>query len=339
MRLVVPWLSRVRGRHRRRRDASPRARPARLRGGGDRARPQPVIDFEITANRPDCLSHIGLAREASAIWGLPLRSCRTRDDVVRAGGSRDGDRRRRSRTPDLLPALLRAGLRRDDRRRRRPGCATGSRPPASAHQQRRRRHQLRDARDRPADARLRSRRSSPDARSSSAARARARRMRTLDGVERTLDADMLVIADARTRVGDRRRDGRRELGDLGGDHADRAGERVFPAGVGPPDEQAARPEDRSVDPVRARRATSNAPPAGIARAAALFERIGAGAPVAPLIDRYPRRAEPNGFALRASRIARLLGQAVPRDGCSAVSWSRSGSRVAAAGRSRSRAGR
>ena len=32
-----------------------------------------VIDFEITANRPDCLSHIGLAREASAIWGLPLQ--------------------------------------------------------------------------------------------------------------------------------------------------------------------------------------------------------------------------------------------------------------------------
>jgi phenylalanyl-tRNA synthetase beta chain len=34
---------------------------------------EPVIDFEITANRPDCLSHIGLAREASAIWGLPLQ--------------------------------------------------------------------------------------------------------------------------------------------------------------------------------------------------------------------------------------------------------------------------
>ena len=27
----------------------------------------PVIDFEITANRPDCLSHVGMAREASAI--------------------------------------------------------------------------------------------------------------------------------------------------------------------------------------------------------------------------------------------------------------------------------
>ncbi|HEX6464046.1 MAG TPA: phenylalanine--tRNA ligase beta subunit-related protein, partial [Vicinamibacterales bacterium] len=33
---------------------------------------QPVIDFEITANRPDCLSVIGLAREAAAAYGVPL---------------------------------------------------------------------------------------------------------------------------------------------------------------------------------------------------------------------------------------------------------------------------
>src|SRR2546423_8880412 len=33
---------------------------------------QPVIDFEITANRPDCLSIVGLAREASAAYVLPL---------------------------------------------------------------------------------------------------------------------------------------------------------------------------------------------------------------------------------------------------------------------------
>ena len=32
-----------------------------------------VIDFEITPNRPDCLSMIGMAREASAVFGVPLR--------------------------------------------------------------------------------------------------------------------------------------------------------------------------------------------------------------------------------------------------------------------------
>ena len=32
-----------------------------------------VIDFEITANRPDCLSVAGLAREAATACGVPLR--------------------------------------------------------------------------------------------------------------------------------------------------------------------------------------------------------------------------------------------------------------------------
>jgi phenylalanyl-tRNA synthetase beta chain len=33
-----------------------------------------VIDFEITANRPDCLSVIGLAREVSTLFDLPLKA-------------------------------------------------------------------------------------------------------------------------------------------------------------------------------------------------------------------------------------------------------------------------
>ena len=32
-----------------------------------------AIDLEITSNRPDCLGHIGIAREASVIFGLPLK--------------------------------------------------------------------------------------------------------------------------------------------------------------------------------------------------------------------------------------------------------------------------
>src|SRR3954465_10911398 len=31
-----------------------------------------VIDFEVTANRPDCLSIVGLAREVATIYDLPL---------------------------------------------------------------------------------------------------------------------------------------------------------------------------------------------------------------------------------------------------------------------------
>src|SRR3954466_4234419 len=33
-----------------------------------------VIDFEVTANRPDALSVIGLAREVATAYDLPLRS-------------------------------------------------------------------------------------------------------------------------------------------------------------------------------------------------------------------------------------------------------------------------
>ena len=32
-----------------------------------------VLDFDVTANRPDCLSIAGIAREVATVYGLPLR--------------------------------------------------------------------------------------------------------------------------------------------------------------------------------------------------------------------------------------------------------------------------
>jgi len=32
-----------------------------------------VFDFDVATNRPDCLSHLGIAREAAAVYGVPLR--------------------------------------------------------------------------------------------------------------------------------------------------------------------------------------------------------------------------------------------------------------------------
>ena len=32
-----------------------------------------ILDLEITSNRPDCLSILGLAREVSAVYGAPLK--------------------------------------------------------------------------------------------------------------------------------------------------------------------------------------------------------------------------------------------------------------------------
>jgi phenylalanyl-tRNA synthetase beta chain len=44
------------------------SRPADASG-----RPDAVLDFEITANRPDCVNMVGIAREVSAIYNTPLR--------------------------------------------------------------------------------------------------------------------------------------------------------------------------------------------------------------------------------------------------------------------------
>src|SRR3954466_3653555 len=79
MRLVVSWL---------REFVDVKAAPAEIAGtlglrGFEVASIEPldighrddaVIDFEITANRPDCLSVIGLAREVATAFDLPLRT-------------------------------------------------------------------------------------------------------------------------------------------------------------------------------------------------------------------------------------------------------------------------
>ena len=45
-----------------------------------------IVDFEITNNRPDCYSIIGLARESAAAFGLPMKH---HEPVVRGGGEGD----------------------------------------------------------------------------------------------------------------------------------------------------------------------------------------------------------------------------------------------------------
>src|SRR5271168_2899545 len=36
----------------------------------------PVLDAEVTANRPDCLGHLGIVREVAALYRLPLKPLR-----------------------------------------------------------------------------------------------------------------------------------------------------------------------------------------------------------------------------------------------------------------------
>ena len=136
------------------------------------------------------------------------------------------------------------------------------------------------------------------------------RIRTLDGTDRALEPDMLMIADAEHASA---------VGGVMGGHDSEIGPTTrlialesayFHPRVDPPHEQAARAQDRGVDPLRTRR-RHRCPPLGIARAAALFAQLGAGTPRGALIDRYPAPRPLAQVRLRSSRIARLLGQAVP----------------------------
>ncbi len=136
------------------------------------------------------------------------------------------------------------------------------------------------------------------------------RIRTLDGIDRALEPDMLMIAD--------------------GEHASAVGGVMggHDSEIGPATRLIAL-ESAYFHPPSIRRTSKRlglkteasirferggdiaAPPLGIARAAALFAQIGAGTPRGALIDRYPAPRPLAQVRLRASRIARLLGQAVP----------------------------
>ncbi len=174
-----------------------------------------------------------------------------------------------------MPAIRRGGRRGHDRALAclDGGAAAGRRRPAD--QPDRRHHQLRASSSsasrctpsicaRLAGAEIRVRRAKP-----------GETITTLDGVERTLEPDMLVIAD-RDRA-------QAVAGVMGGAASEvsaatttrRVRERVLQAGVGPAHEQAARPEDRGLVALRARR-RHRRPGRGAAARVALMEQIGAG---------------------------------------------------------------
>ena len=123
-------------------------------GGGDA-----VIDFEVTANRPDCLSVIGFAREIATVYDLPFRPPSANPGARVSLAPVHGESERLKVTledAELCPryaaavADVTAGgfARLDDR-----PPAGGRRP---ADQPDRRHHELRADGARPSDARLRS---------------------------------------------------------------------------------------------------------------------------------------------------------------------------------------
>jgi phenylalanyl-tRNA synthetase beta chain len=271
-----------------------------------------VIDFEVTANRPDCLSVSGIAREVATAYGLqvrrpavgasslPLSSLKSVDrgdiDIVidnpelclrYAGAAADV---KVGPSPDWMQARLRAA---------------GVRPISNIVdvtnyvliELGQPMHAFDHARLGGEQIRVRAAR--PD-----------ETIRTLDGQMRQLTPGMLVIADADRPVA--------VAGVMGGAESEVSGEtstivlesayfnplsvRRTSKALGLKTEASIRFE-RGADP--------RLPVTAMERACALLEQIGAGTARGTIVDRYPTRVEPGVRRLRRERVAGLLGATIP----------------------------
>jgi phenylalanyl-tRNA synthetase beta chain len=278
------------------------AREISLRGFEVASIEDGVIDFEITANRPDCLNHLGIAREAAVIWHAPLKPPRVQygDKGPALPVTIDA--------PDLCPRYaaqifeVTVGPSPDWLARRLE--AAGVRPinnvvdvtnyvmlelgqPMHAFDL----HRL-------AGGRLVIRRAHAH-----------ETLRTLDGVDRTLDPEMLVIADESRAVA------------IGGVMGGRDSE------IGPGTTQmvlesayfaaasvrrtSKRLGLRTEASVRFERgADIQGPVIGLARASSLLQQIGAARP-GLMVDVYAVPRPAAELVLRPARIPRVLGMDVP----------------------------
>jgi phenylalanyl-tRNA synthetase beta chain len=269
-----------------------------------------VIDVEITANRPDCLSLTGIAREVSVIYGGELRSP-ARGFTHIGHDHLAGPLLVTIEAPDLCPRYTAAVA--DVRIGPSPAwlserlTAAGVRSinnivDVTNYVLMETGHPLHafDL-EKLAGPHLRIRRARP-----------GETLVTLDGQTRTLTEDMLVIADA---------DRAQALGGIMGGAASEvsASTRIIAL------------ESAYFQPLTVRRtskrlgltteasyrfergADPEAPPVALARACELIEQIGAGKARAEWIDAHPAPRIPVAVTLRHSRIARLLGFSVPAD--------------------------
>jgi phenylalanyl-tRNA synthetase beta chain len=272
-----------------------------------------VIDFEVTANRPDCLSVLGLAREIATAYDLPLRDPRsggvaaTPLAAVEVGASNDLSvtiddpdlcPRYAAAVADLSPAVSPSWM--IDRLQ-----ASGVRPispfvditnyvlmelghPMHAFDL-----------DTLAGRELRARRARP-----------GETITTLDATARSLDPEMLVIADAARPQA--------VAGVMGGGASEvSAATRVVafesawftPSSVRRTSKRLGLKTEASSRFERG--ADIGAPVVALRRAIALMSQIGAGRLRGAVIDAYPRPRAPLTIALRRERLRGVLGLWVP----------------------------
>jgi phenylalanyl-tRNA synthetase beta chain len=269
-----------------------------------------VIDLEITANRPDCLSMAGIAREVSAMFDVPLRF-RPVDPPGTAHASQAGPLRVTIEDATLCPRYAAAIA--DIEVAASPSwlvdrlAAAGVRSintivDITNYVLIETGHPL-HAFDlaRLAGPHIRIRRAGP-----------GETMTTLDGQNRTLSPDMLVIADAER--------AQAVAGVMGGADSEVSLDtktiaiesayfnprsvRLTSRRLGLSTEASYRFE-RGADP--------EAPASALFRVCQLIEAVGAGKVRPDWIDARPQPRHPTRLTLRASRIARVLGFDVPSD--------------------------
>jgi phenylalanyl-tRNA synthetase beta chain len=270
--------------------------------------PDGVIDFEVTANRPDCLSVMGLAREVATAFEIPFAPTH-----VTHGAS----------VPNGENPRLRVTIEDEELGPRYAGAVADITNVATPSWMASR---LQAAGVRPISAivditnYVLLERGHPmhafDLATLAGAEIRIRRakkgevIRTLDGIDRKLDADMLVIADR-----DRAQAVAGVMGGAASEVSVATKSIVFesayfkPASVrrtsktlGLKTEASARFE---------RGADINGAVAAMQRAIALMEFIGAGKVSGPIVDVYPSPRQPMRLHLRRERLAMLLGIRVP----------------------------
>ena len=268
-----------------------------------------VLDLYITPNRPDTMSVEGVAREIHAITGAPLRRVQTAPPTGSVPSSEkitvsipDPDLCRRFTAAYIANVTMGSSPLWLQRRLHLAGVRPISNVVDATTYTMLELGQPQHAFD--ADALgpvVMARRARP-----------GERLVTLDGVERTLDPEMLVIADAEKRVA--------VAGIMGGGATEvsditrnvlletanflPATIRKTSAALRLPSE-ASRRYERGIDPNLALRASR--------RTVALLAEIAGGTPPADIVDVYPGQAEPQRILVHEDEIGGLLGHTYSRE--------------------------
>ncbi len=274
-----------------------------------------VLDFDVTANRPDCLSIVGVAREVATVYDLPLRlpsaaaAGHLRSATLAVAG-RDAFTVRME-APDLCPRYVGAAA--EVRVAPSPAwlqrrlTAQGVRPISNVVditnyvllELGQPMHAFDHARL--ADAAIVVRRATA-----------GEPLTTLDGKARTLAPDMLAIADAvrATAVGG-------VMGGADSEVRDDTTRIVFESAWFKPQSVRATAKRLGLRTEASMRFERGADPtiqaAAMARACALLEIVGAGRAAGTLVDAHPQPHRPRVLALTHAHVEGLLGMPVPVD--------------------------